>query len=94
MTFSRARGAAGAAASAVLLLLAACTGGGSSSGGGRALPNDTPVILISIDTLRADRLPMYGYDAVETPHLDRFRADSVMFEHAYTHINQTLASHA
>lgn len=54
----------------------------------------TPVILISIDTLRSDRLPMYGYRGVETPHLDRFREDSILYEKAYSHCPLTLPSHA
>jgi len=53
-----------------------------------------PVILISIDTLRSDRLPAYGYAAVETPHLDRFARDAVLFERAYSHYPMTLPSHA
>jgi arylsulfatase A-like enzyme/Tfp pilus assembly protein PilF len=51
------------------------------------------VILISIDTLRADHLPAYGYSQVETPHIDRLRADSVLFENAYSHSPLTLPSH-
>ena len=54
----------------------------------------TPVILISIDTLRSDRLPAYGYTAVKTPALDAFRADSILFTHAYSHCPLTLPSHA
>ncbi len=53
-----------------------------------------PVILISIDTLRADHLPMYGYDKVETPHLDALRGDSILFANAYSHVPLTLPSHA
>ncbi len=45
-----------------------------------------PVILISVDTLRADHLPAYGYRGVETPHLDALRKDSVLFENAYAHV--------
>lgn len=52
-----------------------------------------PVIVISIDTLRADRLPAYGYRKVETPGLDRFRADSILCERAYSHYPMTLPSH-
>ena len=33
-----------------------------------------PVILVSIDTLRADHLPAYGYAGVETPNIDALRA--------------------
>lgn len=73
----------------IALLLAAC--------GGRGLPgarSETPVILISIDTLRSDRLPAYGYKGVATPNLDAFRADSILFERAYSHCPLTLPSHA
>lgn len=52
------------------------------------------VILISIDTLRSDHLPAYGYRGVETPALDRFRRDAILFEHAYSHCPLTLPSHA
>ncbi len=53
-----------------------------------------PVVIVSIDTLRADRLPAYGYRRVATPHLDRFRQDAALFENAYAHAPQTLPSHA
>jgi choline-sulfatase len=52
-----------------------------------------PIIIISIDTLRADRLPAYGYDGVRTPHIDALRADGVLFSHAYTHVPLTLPAH-
>lgn len=53
-----------------------------------------PIVLISIDTLRSDRLPAYGYDGVDTPAIDRLAADGVLFEHAWSHANVTLPSHA
>jgi arylsulfatase A-like enzyme/Flp pilus assembly protein TadD len=56
--------------------------------------NETPVILISIDTLRSDHLPAYGYDGVSTPHIDALRADSILYERAYSHCPLTLPSHA
>src|SRR5450759_104200 len=52
-----------------------------------------PVILISVDTLRSDRLPMYGYGKVETPALDALRSDGILFERAYSHIPLTLPAH-
>ncbi len=58
-----------------------------------ALPPGTPVVLISIDTLRSDRLPAYGYQSVATPALDAFAADAVVFEHAYTPVPLTLPAH-
>ena len=56
-------------------------------------PVPGPVIVISIDTLRADRLPVYGYRAIETPAIDAFAADAVLFERAYSHVPQTLPAH-
>ena len=53
-----------------------------------------PVILISIDTLRADHLPMFGYRSVDTPALDALRRDGVLFTNAYSQVPLTLPSHA
>jgi tetratricopeptide (TPR) repeat protein len=61
---------------------------------GRPAAADGPIILISIDTLRADRLPAYGYSKIRTPHIDRLAADGVVFDHAYSHSPQTLPAHA
>ena len=55
---------------------------------------DGPIILISIDTLRADHLPTYGYTKVRTPAIDALSADGVVFERAYAHAPLTLPSHA
>lgn len=54
---------------------------------------DGPIILVSIDTLRADRLPAYGYQHVSTPAIDALVTDAVLFERAYAHSPQTLPSH-
>ncbi|HYC60490.1 MAG TPA: sulfatase-like hydrolase/transferase [Thermoanaerobaculia bacterium] len=53
----------------------------------------SPVIIISIDTLRADRLPAYGYRGVETPAIDALRRDAILYENAYSHCPMTLPSH-
>lgn len=55
---------------------------------------DTPVIIISIDTLRSDRLPMYGYSKIKTPALEKFSEDSILYENAFAHVPLTLPSHA
>ncbi len=52
------------------------------------------MVLISIDTLRADHLPLYGYMKGQTPTLDAFAKDAVVFDRAYAHAPQTLPSHA
>lgn len=81
-----------AAVATTLLLIA---GSSVSCGGTGARPsNNTPVILISIDTLRSDRLPAYGYDKVRTPNIDALRADSILYSQAYSHCPLTLPSHA
>ncbi len=68
------------------LALAACSGKGEA-------PAGTLVVLISIDTLRSDRLPAYGYTGVETPAIDALRRDSILYERAYSHVPLTLPSH-
>ena len=55
-------------------------------------PN-APVILISIDTLRADHLPLYGYKGVQTPAIDALAKDSIVYERAYSPCPMTLPSH-
>lgn len=69
--------------------LAACDGG-------RKQPDEVPrtVILISIDTLRADRLGAYGAAGAETPALDALARESVVFEAAWTPVPLTLPAHA
>ena len=52
-----------------------------------------PVVLISVDTLRADHLPAYGYAGLRTPNLDALRADAVLFQNAYSQVPLTLPSH-
>ena len=51
------------------------------------------VVLIVIDTLRADHLGAYGGD-VETPNMDALAQRGVLFEHAYSHIPITVPSHS
>ncbi len=60
----------------------------------REAPNSRPpIVLISIDTLRSDRLPIYGYDGVETPAIEALAGDGIVFERAYSHTPLTLPSH-
>jgi len=63
----------------------------------RAIPEPyrrVNIVLVTADTLRADRLPAYGYERVRTPHLDAMAAESVLFENASTVVPLTLPSHA
>ncbi len=74
-------------------LFVACSTPPVSDGAGPAGATRPNVVLISIDTLRSDRLPAYGYGGVETPAIDRLARDGVLFERAFTHANLTLPSH-
>src|SRR5439155_24544477 len=49
--------------------------------------------LITIDTLRRDRLGAYGHAGRLTPALDRLAASGVRYEHAFTHAPMTLPAH-
>ena len=57
----------------------------------RKRPN---LILITADTLRADKLGCYGNDSVATPHIDRLAASGVLFENAATVTPLTLPAHS
>lgn len=51
------------------------------------------VVLITLDTLRADRLSSLGYGQPTSPRIDAFAAESVVFERAVAQYPSTLASH-
>jgi arylsulfatase A-like enzyme/Tfp pilus assembly protein PilF len=75
-----------AALAAVLSLLGACRGRSPS-----APPN---LLLVTIDTVRADHLGAYGYKEAETPNLDRLARSGVRFDQAISAVPLTLPSHA
>ncbi|OGF67213.1 MAG: hypothetical protein A2Y62_03145 [Candidatus Fischerbacteria bacterium RBG_13_37_8] len=52
------------------------------------------IILITLDTVRADHIGFYGYKTIETPNIDALAAKSVTFLNAYTPSPMTLPSHA
>ncbi|MCB1049443.1 MAG: tetratricopeptide repeat protein [Acidobacteria bacterium] len=74
--------------SAVLVLgvLVGCPNGSKKKG--------QPIILVVIDTLRADHLPNYGYTKIQTPHLNDLNRDSLRFENVFAQVPLTLPSHA
>ncbi len=53
----------------------------------------TSVILISIDTLRADHLSAYGYRKIRTPNIDSFGQQGTIFTEVSSQIPLTLPSH-
>ncbi len=54
---------------------------------------DDNVLLITLDTTRADHLPVYGYKNVKTPGLDRLAETSLIFDDAIAQVPLTLPSH-
>lgn len=83
-----------ASALALLLLAAAC-------GAGREAPSASPsaasgtghnVVLITIDTLRADHLGVYGYPRATSPYIDSFARQAALFTSAYSYWPKTRAS--
>ena len=53
-------------------------------------PEETPpkppdIVLVVVDTLRADRLGTYGYERATSPALDSLAAEGMVFDRAYSH---------
>ncbi len=52
------------------------------------------LVVITVDTTRADRLGCYGYDGVYTPNIDALAEEGVLFEEAFSVQPVTLPSHS
>ena len=52
------------------------------------------IVLISIDTCRADHLSCYGYPRKTTPNIDAIAKDGVLFENVISAVPITLPSHS
>jgi arylsulfatase len=96
-----ARGLAAAlAGAAILFSLAGCGGkeptptAAESVETASGTPKVRGVVLISVDTLRADRLGLYGNKRMLSPNLDGLGHRSVVFEAAHSQASQTAPSHA
>jgi arylsulfatase A-like enzyme/tetratricopeptide (TPR) repeat protein len=68
-------------------------GDGGSEVGRLAPPERRPVVLITLDTTRADHLEPYGSERVSTPVLQEFSERAMLFERAYAVTPITLPSH-
>jgi arylsulfatase A-like enzyme/Flp pilus assembly protein TadD len=74
----------------VLFVLLGCFAATRCWASAAAKPN---VLIVTIDTLRADHVGCYGYRQGQTPNIDSLAADGVMFKQAYTPVPITLPSH-
>jgi arylsulfatase A-like enzyme len=54
-----------------------------------AVPRDFNVLVLTIDTTRADHLGAYGYARKTSPHLDALARDATVFEHGWAHAPST-----
>jgi len=59
-----------------------------------AVPDAPNVLVIVVDTLRADHLSSYGYSRPTSPNIDHLARDGVLFENAIAPSSWTLPSHA
>ena len=67
----------------------------STSGDAAAMGDQAGnVLFLVVDTLRADHLPMYGYETGGTPNLDRFAEDAIRFDQAFANSSWTRPSFA
>jgi len=68
---------------------------GTERDAGQLGAGDRPnVLLITVDTLRRDRLSCYGYDKHETPNIDRLASSGALFERAFCDVTWTTPSMA
>ena len=59
-----------------------------------SMPGKCNVLLITMDTVRADHLPMYGYTSDTTPHLREFAREATLYHRAIAAADMTLPAHA
>jgi arylsulfatase A-like enzyme/Tfp pilus assembly protein PilF len=61
---------------------------------GQIAPSDLNIVLVTIDTLRTDRVSSYGSDLVDTPNIDGFASEGVLFSNAASTVPFTLPAHS
>ncbi len=81
------------AALSVAGLLASCGGDESAASGGASSGAPRNLILISVDTLRADHLGCYGYERETSPAIDALAEQGVVFENCLSTTGWTIPSH-
>ena len=82
-------------AAAIVIVTAMMSDLGCRAGASRSSPADRPnVLLVTIDTLRADHLGCYGYKDASTPAIDALASRGVRFETAVAQAPLTGPSHA
>ena len=79
-----------ALASLLLLAASGCSSEQSAPGRYETLPN---ILMVTVDTLRADHLSCYGYPRETSPRMDALAAEGLLFENAVSTSGATVPSH-
>jgi arylsulfatase A-like enzyme/uncharacterized membrane protein YbhN (UPF0104 family) len=84
---------------AAVAVVAVLTGGSADAASDRQARATPPalagdLLVIVVDTLRADALPSYGHEKGSTPHLDAFAEDAIRFDQFFTNSSWTRPSFA
>ncbi len=76
-------------------LLAACSGGDATLVERPVVKGKTPdVVVVTLDTTRADRIGAYGYKDAKTDAIDRLANEGIRFDNAYSPLPLTIPAHA
>lgn len=75
----------------MLLLLACTTSEPEPAPAPKRRPN---LVLVTLDTTRADRMGAYGHEGAQTPVFDAFAAQGARFDRAYTTVPLTIPAHS
>ena len=79
-------------AALVIVLLTGCGDGANTAKGSAA--DDFNLLVITLDTTRADRIGVYGHSSAQTPNLDQLARDGILFENCYSPVPVTLPAHS
>ncbi len=70
-------------------LAAACAIEGPGPSPSKEIPRRPNVVIVTVDTLRADRVGVYGSTTSRTPAIDALAASAALFQHAYAPLPKT-----
>jgi arylsulfatase A-like enzyme len=57
-------------------------------------PSDLNILLVTLDTTRADHIGCYGYPMIQTPNIDGLAAEGILFQNATSQCPLTLPAHS
>lgn len=89
-------GAARSGSTLLIYLLAACSGGNAKLAETPVVKAASPpdVVVVTLDTTRADRIGAYGYAGAKTDTIDKLANEGIRFENAYSPLPLTIPAHA